>query len=142
MIKCCNIKCFHPGLIVRNLYIYSIFIFTCINSVNLSASKIKFIQTRTEITLCHLLCQCPYRTLDQILNPCDRILISCCTVQYSISVFKNTFFHTFLNKSVLYFFRHSRPFYLYIICFSCKSFHRLVRYISQIHRLKLIAFPL
>ena len=142
MIKRGNIKRLHPCFVICHLDINTVLILASIDPVDLPASKLQFISARQEIALFHLLRQCPDRTPDQLFDPRDHVFISGAAVKHGISIIKDTFLYARIDQFASHSFIHLRPFCPMLIRFSCKTFHRLVRDIPQIHRLKLILLPL
>ena len=142
VVKGCDIKAFHPGLIICHLHIDTVLILAGIDPVDLPAAELQLISAGDKVSFLQLLCQRPDRTPDQPLDPADHIFVPRRTEQNRITVIKDAFLHALLDQFIPFFLRHLCPCQILPVCLTGKPLKRLVGDISQIKRLKAVFLPL
>ena len=97
VIERCHIKGFFSGLVIHNLDINLVSIYTGINPVDLSAPEAHLIGRRAEVPGFKLSGQRPDRTLQHPFDPHDHVFIAGAAVEHAVSIIGHGFFHTFIN---------------------------------------------
>ena len=142
MIKSCHIKTLCPGFIIQDLHIDLIFRLTCIDPVNLSASKAYLIALRFKSSLPKLLCHRPDRPVHHTFHTWHDIRVPRTAVDYGIAVIYDTLIHAFRRKLFLLLLCNLSPFQAFPFYPSGIFFQCFMKNISKIKSSKFIDLSL
>ena len=141
MIKGCDVKRFHPGLIIRHPDIHFLLILAGIDPVDLPAAKPHLISTGEKVPFLKLLCQRPHGAPDQALDAADHILVPGRAEQHCIPIIKDALLHALIDQFFPLFLGQFRPFHPFLLCLAGETFQRLMGDISQVHGFKPVLLP-